>query len=310
MESINRYRGSLLGLACGDALGAPLEFSTPGTFAPLLEMTGGGPFHLPPGFWTDDTSMAMCLAESLLESRGFDPSDQLRRYVAWWRQGVWSSTGVCFDIGSTTAAALRLFEETSRPWCGSTAATSAGNGCLMRLAPVPLYFAATPELAIRRAADSSRTTHGARVCVDACRYFAGLLVGAVQGVPKAELLDPRYTPVRRLWDRDPLADEIDEVARGSFRRRSPPLICGSGYVVRCLEAALWAFFHSETFESGALKAVNLGEDADTTGAAYGQLAGSYYGEEGIPEKWLALLHRRGDIAAMAERLHAAAWPTA
>jgi ADP-ribosylglycohydrolase len=189
---------------------------------------GGGPFHLEPGHWTDDTSMALCLAESLIEKGGFDPADQMRRYVRWYGHGHLSATGRCFDIGVTTRAALNRFERNeSVPYAGE-AADRAGNGSIMRLASVPLFFASTPEEAIARAADSSRTTHGAREAVDACRYLAALLVGAVRGASKDELLAPRYTPVAGLRDREPLAPRIGEVAAGSFRRRDPPEIRGSG----------------------------------------------------------------------------------
>jgi ADP-ribosylglycohydrolase len=188
MELSARYRGSLLGLAAGDALGTTLEFRQPGTFAPLGDLVGGGPFNPPAGAWTDDTSMALCLAESLVECGGFDPVDQLARYVRWYRHGHLASTGRCFDIGNTVRATLERFERSREPYCGLTAAGTAGNGSLMRLAPVALAWARRPRDAIRIAADSSRTTHAGREAVDACRYLSALLVGAVQGVPKDELL--------------------------------------------------------------------------------------------------------------------------
>jgi ADP-ribosylglycohydrolase len=298
----DRYRGALLGLAAGDALGTTLEFKPPGTFAPITDMVGGGLFNLAPGQWTDDTSMALCLAESLIESNGFDPIDQLSRYVRWKRHGHHSSTGKCFDIGGTVLSALARFERYSLPWSGSTDEYSAGNGSIMRLAPVPLYFANDPEVAIARAADSSRTTHGAREAIDACRYLAGLIIGALQDRSKNDLLAPLFTPVAGLWDREPLAPKINDIAAGSFLRREPPQIKGSGYVVRSLEAALWAFAKSTSFEHGALLAVNLGDDADTTGAVYGQLAGAYYGVVGIPERWRSKLARLESFQSLAIRL--------
>lgn len=297
-----RYRGALLGLALGDALGTTLEFKEPGTFAPLDDLVGGGPFHLPAGAWTDDTSMALCLADSLLACGGFDARDQMARYVRWWRHGERSSTGTCFDIGNTVRAALARFEETGDPWAGSTDRYTAGNGSLMRLAPVPLYYADDPEAAVRRAADSSRTTHGARAAVDACRYYAGLLVGALRGVPKDDLLAPAYAPVEGLWARAPLCDEVAAVAEGSFRTKEPPAVRGTGYVVASLEAALWALHRSDTWRAGALLAVNLGDDADTTGAVYGQLAGALYGEAALPAAWRDRLHDADGIGALAERL--------
>lgn len=302
MDLIDRYRGALLGLACGDALGAPIEFSRPGTFPPVLDMQAGGPFDLPPGFWTDDTSMALCLAESLVERGGFDPRDQLARYADWWKNGRWSSTGVCFDIGATTRSALERFTRTGEGFCGVGDPKTAGNGALMRLAPVPLFFAENPGEATELAGESSRTTHGALASVDACRYFAALLLGCLEGVAKDELLGAHYSPVPGYWRLNPLCPEIDELALGAYRRRSPPAIRGGGYVVHSLEAALWAFCYSESFEQAVLKAVNLGDDADTTGAVCGQLAGAYYGAAAIPARWLDKLHRRDEIAALAERL--------
>ncbi len=302
MEPIERYRGSLLGLAAGDALGTTLEFRQPGSFAPVEDIVGGGPFGLNPGEWTDDTSMALCLAESLIECRGFDPTDQLRRYVRWYRQGHLSSRGRCFDIGGTTSSALRQFEQTGEAYCGSADTYSAGNGSIMRLAPVPLFFAGDPREAVARAADSSRTTHGAVEAVNACRYLAALIVGALQGASKEELLSDHYAPAAGLWDEEPLAPRIAEIAAGSFRRREPPEIRGGGYVVHSLEAALWAFDRSSSFREGALLAVNLGDDADTTGAVFGQLAGAYHGEPGIPREWRDRLAMRELIASMAERL--------
>ena len=299
----SRYRGALLGLAAGDALGTTLEFRPQGSFEPIDDFAGGGPFGLLPGQWTDDTSLALCLAESLVKRRGFDPVDQLERYVRWYRRGHLSSIGRCFDIGNTTRRALHEFERTRAPFCGPTDAASAGNGSIMRLAPVPLFFARDPEEAIARAADSSRTTHGAREAVDACRYLAGLIVGALDGASREELTGDSFSPVPGLWAREPLAPAISQVAAGSFRELDPPRIEGTGYVVRSLEAALWAFHRSRSFREGALLAVNLGDDADTTGAVYGQLAGAFYGEAAIPEGWRSQLAWAGTITDLADRLY-------
>ena len=299
----DRYRGSLIGLAAGDAVGTAVEFAAPGTFRPVDDMVGGGPFGLHPGEWTDDTSMALCLAESLVERRRFDPIDQLERYVRWYRHGHMSSNGACFDIGITVRGALERFVATREPWCGSTDPRTAGNGSLMRLAPVPHFFAADPAEALARSGVSSRTTHGARAAVDACRYFGALLAGAVSGVGKDELLAEMYAPVPGYWDAHPLCADIEEVARGSFRAKSPPEIVGSGYVVKSLEAALWAFHSTDSFRDGCLRAVNLGNDADTTAAIFGQLAGAVYGIGAIPDEWRILLARRGLIERLADSIH-------
>ncbi len=302
MQPIDRYRGCLLGLATGDAVGTTLEFKPPGTFTPIKDMVGGGPFALQPGQWTDDTSMALCLAESLIEYNGFDPTDQLQRYLQWCQVGHLSSTGQCFDIGNTVRKALMQFKRTGEPYCGSTDPRSAGNGSIMRLAPVPLFFAQNPEEAIEMSAESSRTTHGVATAVDACRYLGALIVGAVNGASREELLSSHYSPIPDYWDKNPLVDEIDEIAAGSFKHRQPPEIRGTGYVVKSLEAALWAFYHSQSFEEGCLLAVNLGDDADTTGAVYGQLAGAFYGEQGIPQSWRDKLAHHDLIEYFAEQL--------
>ncbi len=308
----DRFRGALLGLATGDAVGTTLEFTSPGAFTPVDDMVGGGPFHLRPGEWTDDTSMALCLAESLLACDGFDAADQMLRYVAWRDTGHLSSNGRCFDIGGTVSAALRRFQQTGDPYAGPTDRYSAGNGSIMRLAPVPLFYAADPARAIAMSGESSRTTHGAATCVAACRYLGGLIVGALSGATKTKLLAPFYRPGERSWPAAELPDEIAAVAAGSFRTTNPPVIRGSGYVVESLEAALWAFDRSTNFQEGCLLAANLGQDADTTAAVYGQLAGAYYGELGIPPRWLERLAHRELIAHFADALwrRAGVWPVA
>ena len=294
----DRFRGCLLGLAAGDALGTTLEFRSPGTFEAIDDMVGGGPFRLRAGEWTDDTSMALCLAASLTECGGFDARDQMERYVRWFREGYFSSTGRCFDIGNTTADALMRFERSGDPVAGSTDPRSAGNGSLMRLAPAAMFYAGHTAAAVAMAGESSRTTHGAEEAIDACRYFAALLVRALNGESK-----------RRLLAADTAADlalspAIAQVAAGSFKKREPPEIQGSGYVVKALEAALWAFHRGQDFRSGALLAVNLGDDADTTGAIYGQIAGAHYGADGIPAAWRQRLAMRDEIESLADRLFA------
>lgn len=302
MTQQQRYRGCLLGLAVGDAVGTTLEFKPPGTFTPIDNMTGGGPFALKAGQWTDDTSMALCLATSLVEKQAFEPADQMARYVHWYQDGYLSSTGSCFDIGNATREALHRFMTDGNPFAGSTNPFTAGNGSVMRLAPVPMRYRATPKKAIHLAGESSKTTHGAETAVSACHYFAALLIGALNGESKETLLAPHYTPIPNHWQQNPLAPDIAEVAGGSFKKRQPPDIVGSGYVVKSLEAALWAFHHSHDFREGCLLSANLGDDADTTAAIYGQIAGAYYGENGIPSKWRQILTLRSTIESLADQL--------
>ncbi|HWR44044.1 ADP-ribosylglycohydrolase family protein [Sporomusa sp.] len=296
----DRYRGALLGLAVGDALGVPLEFKAPGSFSPVTGLIGGGQHNLKPGVWTDDTSMALCLAESLISCQGFDPTDQMERYVRWYKDGYLSSTGHSFDIGNTVRTALDTYSRTRQPYAGSDNPHTAGNGSIMRLAPIPLAFGTNPCLAITLAADSSRTTHAAAEAVDGCRYLAALIIGALLGLDKTALLADAYTPLSDAWIH-PLSGKIADISSGSFKVKNPLEIRGTGYVADSLEAALWAFYHSNTFAQGALLAVNLGDDADT-GAVYGQVAGAYYGANAIPAEWLTTLYQREYIEKVADQL--------
>ena len=299
----DRYRGALLGLAVGDAVGTTVEFKPPGSFDPVTDMTGGGPFRLQAGQWTDDTSMALCLADSLLEIRGFDARDQIERYVRWWRTGYRSSTGYLFDIGIATSDALARFEDSGNPWSGSTDPYSAGNGSIMRLAPVVLAYASSPSLVMKMSLDSSRTTHGAEEATDACRYLGALISLALSGHPKEVILSKDAALSAVGLSSDDLAPNVSEVAGGSFIRKKPPQIEGDAYVVRTLEAALWAFHNTDDFEEGCLAVVNLGDDADTTAAVYGQIAGAYYGAPGIPKRWLEKLYARDEIVVLADDLY-------
>lgn len=300
----NRYRGSLLGLAVGDAVGTTLEFMPRGTFPRLTDMVGGGPFNLKPGQWTDDTSLALCLAESLVEQQGFVPVDQLQRYLMWWKNGYWSSTGKCFDIGNTTIAGLSHFSKTGEVVAPTSEPRMAGNGSIMRLAPVPMAFRLAGSQMHTRAEESSLTTHAAPVAVEAASYFSGLIAGALSGVDKDTLLDDFYSPAEGYFSpyRNPLETDIWEVAKGSFKEKSESEIRGSGYALHTLEAALWAFYHTDNYEEGLLKVVNLGEDTDTTGAVYGQLAGAFYGMDQIPQRWLNKVYMREEIISLADGL--------
>jgi ADP-ribosylglycohydrolase len=302
----DRRRGALFGLAVGDALGAAVEFESPGTFPPVTGFRGDGPHGLAPGEWTDDTSMALALADSLA-SRGWNLDDQLQRYVAWRRQGKYSVNGRCFDIGMTTGMALeRYVQQRDSNTCGDPHPRASGNGSIMRLAPVPIHFANLfpdhLEQLAQYAAESSKTTHASNQCLSACRYFALVLCGLMHGLPREVVLADNWPPLAELEDLQPLHPELREVAHGSFRRKSPSEIVGSGYVVESLEAALWAFHQAKDFREAALLAVNLGDDADTTGAVCGQLAGAHWGESGIPAQWRDELARREMIEEALEGL--------
>ncbi len=296
MDIQDRYRGALLGLACGDAVGTTVEFSPRGSFTPLTDMVGGGPFGLKAGQWTDDTSMAMCLAESLVRCGGFDARDQMNRYANWYQHGYWSSTGTCFDIGNATRGALHNFLTTGQPLAGNDDPGSAGNGSIMRLAPIVLRYLDAPDL-LEMAVLSSRTTHAAAECLDACRLFATVLARALHGQSKDDVLN--------LGTIDVSSEGLRDIAEGGYLSKSRDQIHGTGYVVQSLEAALWCFATTDTFADAVLAAANLGDDADTTAAVVGQVAGAFYGASGVPAHWLERVHQRADIEQLADALHAA-----
>ncbi len=283
---MDRYRGAMLGLAVGDALGVPLEFSQRDKGIVVKEMIGGGPFNLPRGYWTDDTSMACCLAYSLIKCMGFNAKHQMECYSYWYRYGAYSATGSCFDIGNTTRDAIEQFLKTGQEYSTDTDPMSAGNGSLMRLAPIALFYFDKFEDVVFYAAQSSRVTHAAVEAVDACRYFAALLFGALKGESKEVLLSERYSPVKGYWNKYPLSPAIDKIAAGEYKTKKRNEIHSTGYVVHTLEAVLWSFYRNETFREGLLEAVNLAGDSDTVGAIFGQLAGAFYGESSIPIDWI------------------------
>ena len=294
-----KHNNCLIGLAVGDALGCTLEFKKPGTFEPITTIQGGGVHKLEVGQWTDDTSLALCLAQSLIDCKGFDAKDQMQKYCKWDEEGYMSSTGECFDIGNTTLKALNKFRATGEPYSGMTEDSSAGNGSIMRLAPIPMYYSNNPEDALKYAALSSKTTHANVMCIDACRYMSGIIVGLLNGDSKVAVLSSMYSPVKDYIDNEPLCDAVKEVASGSFKDKQPPDIKGTGFIIKSLEAALWAFYTTNNFKDGALKAVNLGDDADTTGAVYGQIAGACYD---IPQEWLDVISMREKIMEISNQL--------
>lgn len=291
----DKYRGALLGLACGDAVGTSVEFRKRGSFSPVTDMQGGGPFNLPKGYWTDDTSMALCLATSLIECKGFDANDQMQRYLRWRDAGYLSSTGSCFDVGIATSLALSDFKKTGNPFSGNPDPYKAGNGCLMRLAPITLFFYPNRELVFQMSGESSRTTHGALECIEASQLFGAMLFKAIDGATKEDILFNHGLG-------NLSSAKLQSIADGLYLNKTASEIKGSGYVVESLEAALWCFQRTETFEAAILKATNLGDDADTTAAICGQLAGAFYGESRIPKHWLNQLYMKNEISELAEKL--------
>lgn len=291
----DRAMGAWMGLAVGDAVGTTIEFRARDSYAPLTDMVGGGPFGLRPGEWTDDTSMAWALAASLAANPDFDAADLMARFVAWRDSGEYGSNGRCFDIGNTVGPALSSFVRSGDPFAGPTGEFTAGNGSLMRLSPVALWGQGRGEGEVRRVArEQSRTTHGAPACLDACEAFAVMLLDAIDGRSRDDVL--------RDAGRTRAEGDVGAILAGNWRGKERSAIRSSGYVGASLEATLWCVERTDDFRSAVLLAANLGEDADTTAAITGQLAGALYGMSDIPDAWLAKLARREELNAAGEAL--------
>ena len=268
--------GCLLGLAVGDALGAPVEFCEPGTFLEIRDYTSGGAWNLPAGYWTDDTSMALALADSMLQCHDLVEADVMAKFGAWMQWGTYSSTGVCFDIGNTTRVNISRYLLSGIYQPASSENASASNGSIMRLAPIMTAWwhrADVHELAARQ----SMITHGNEACVACCRELALLCSQAIAGV-----------------------DVVTELR--TFAQQQTQVVSTSA-AVDTLIAAKWAVGSSNNFSEAVLRAVNLGGDADTVAAVAGQIAGSIWGMSGIPSHWISNLYDSQRLANLAEALY-------
>ena len=298
MQDAERHRdravGALLGLAVGDAIGASREFTRRDAMPPLREMVDGGHFSLRAGEWTDDTAMALCLADSILACRKLDQHDLLQRFCRWWRRGENSCTGSSFSIGITTYAALERYERSGDPIARNDDPSRASNGSLMRLAPVAICCHRERSAAEAMARQQSVTTHCAVAAVEACAFFAHMLLDAIEGLPRERVLRPREWPAH---------DDVAAIACGAWTQKRRADIHSSGYVIHTLEAALWSVARSADFRDAVLTAANLGDDADTVAAVTGQLAGALWGASGIPAAWIERLAWSERIRALGAALY-------
>lgn len=297
-EVQDRARGALVGLAVGDALGTTLEFKKrePEKKARHTEMIGGGPFNLLPGEWTDDTSMALALAETILRRGTVDYDDLMGRFAAWYTEGKYSSNGMCFDIGNTCRYSIERWI-TGKRQRGPVRNRAPTNGSIMRLAPVPIFALGDIKLCRSLAAEQSRATHKNVMCTQACQYLAEVLHDLI-------LTGQRY-PAMRARHLHKAETPIHEIAEGWYASKTRREIKSTGYVADTLEAALWAVYKTTTFEDAVALAVNLGDDADTVGAVTGQIAGALYGVNSIPTRWFNRLHDGIGIIKVADDLFTA-----
>lgn len=291
----DRYRGVLLGKAVGDALGATVEFMSRDAiqreYGELRDIIGGGWLKLPAGEITDDTQMAICIARSIVERQGFDAADVSRHFVAWYRSNP-------PDIGNTTVHALRQLAD-GIPWQEAGKNThqamrprDASNGSVMRCAPVAMLERLDPELNRHHSVDSSRITHANPLCTEGC-VVLNAAIATLLNEPNA---DP-VTVAGSVAASAEMLKALDEISR-----HSAETLDAGGYVLSTIQSALWAVTSHSTLEDAVVAAVNLGQDADTTGAVAGALAGAKWGASAIPERWLDVLIPRDELIDLADGL--------
>jgi len=301
-----RVVGGVLGLAVGDALGVPVEFKARERIrrSPVRGMIGFGSHGQPAGTWSDDTSLALCSVESLLG--GFDVEDTGKRFVRWLYEGHWTARGDVFDYGTTTAGAIgRIRRGSPAGQAGATDERSNGNGSLMRILPHALYFRSGPvEQMLDAVHCASAITHAHAISLVACGIYGLIVRNLLAGVEPVPAYKDACEAARPAYEGTEMGDHLkkfDRFLSGTLHLLPEAEIRSGGFVVETLEAAVWSFLTTGSYEAVVLRAVNLGEDTDSTGAVVGGLAGVHYGTAGIPCEWLEVLARRGDIEALAER---------
>lgn len=304
MNLVDRMLGALFGLVVGDALGVPVEFRGREELKkhPVVDMRGHGTHDQPRGTWSDDTTMALCIATSLTE-KGYDPLDQMLRFQRWLREAYLTPHGVVFDVGNATRAAIERFGRglPQAQWGGREERDN-GNGSLMRLLPLSLYLAdQDTETIVARSQEASALTHAHPRSQLCCAYFSLLVRELLMNQPLPHAMDlaaAKLTP----FVTEEEEDQLQRLLTGDVLQATEDEIRGSGYVLDCLEASLWCCHHEYSFEGAVLRAVNLGEDTDTTGAVTGALAGLIHGQEGIPPEWFQSLARRYEIEQICRKL--------
>jgi ADP-ribosyl-[dinitrogen reductase] hydrolase len=298
-----RFTGSMLGLAIGEAVAAATQGLVRGEFAPVTGLTGGGPSKLPRGAWGDDTAMALCLADSLLAKADFDPRDQVARYQRWQTEGYLSATGLCIGIEANTAKALGAARWRRQAYAGSHDPTQLDPEPLARVAPVVLYFQANAAQAVERAAESARTISQAPLVLAATRCAAVILQRMLVGQDRSALLALDRRGV--VLPPGPESARLAAIVDGKFRSSRIEALRPDGDIIDVLECALWVLWHARDFRDAVLMAANLGGRSDVIAACVGQIAGARFGLASIPAEWLGVLARREIIAEFADRLYAA-----
>lgn len=300
---ITKARGCLVGLACGDYLGMPYEFGLPQKIReyfsshklkPISSSIGTRVF--PPGFYTDDTSLTICLAESLIEN-GFDTKDQFKRFKKWFYEGYATPFGdKAFGVGMRTLQSLTKQSEDNLPTEITDDPKAGGNGALMRCAPIGIRYSQSPDQLTSNSLLSAIITHNNTIASWSCVILNSFISYALKGMDKKDF---RNLLLNNIKD---LPKELKDLLKADLNQRKEDQLQTSGYSLHTLAIALFSFFNTDNFEDCITKAIALGGDSDTQGAVTGALAGAYYGEKAIPTVWRTTLMRREYIEKLAERL--------
>lgn len=313
----NTVKAGIFGVCIGDTLGVPVEFKRREELkqSPVSDMRAFGSHHQPAGTWSDDSSLTLCLADSLCD--GYNVEEMALKFLQWYNEEIWTPHERVFDIGIATSQAIRRISKGTPPTlCGGTSEFDNGNGSLMRILPLLFYIKDLPiEERFDKVKEVSSITHGHIRSVLACFIYLEFALEILNKKEKWEAYKAMQKTVREFLDHNPICsqNEMDKFHRilelkvGDYDLILLPTlqeeeISSSGYVLSSLEASLWCFLNSESYSEAVLKAVNLGEDTDTTGAITGGIAGIYYGFENIPEEWIEVLARKKDIEKLCEKL--------
>ncbi len=298
--------GGILGLAVGDALGVPVEFKSRESLRrnPVTDMIGRGTHNQPPGTWSDDTSLTLCLLESLT-SRTVDYADIMKRFLSWIDEGKYTAHDEVFDVGIATRKALQRFKNGAEPiQCGGKSEYDNGNGSMMRILPLAFYLHTIDEKSVDVIHDVSSLTHAHRRSHIACGIYLMIAESLLEALDLKIAIDSGLEKAEEYYgNKKEYAEDLKPYKRlfkNGFERLPEREIKSSGYVVDTLEAALWCLLNTGNYRDCVLKAVNLGEDTDTVAAVAGGLAGMLYRVSGIPKEWLNQLARRDYIEKLCE----------
>lgn len=305
----NIVKAGILGVCIGDALGVPVEFRSREQLkrSPVTKMRALGTHRQPAGTWSDDSSLTLCLAESLCQE--YNLEDIATKFLQWYNAEIWTPHGRVFDIGIATRQAIYKISKGYTPQlCGGTNEFDNGNGSLMRILPLLFYIKDFPiEQRFDKVKDVSSLTHAHIRSVISCFIYLEFLLEILNGAEKFEAYQKTKSTVKYFLDNNPICsqgemDKFDRILNNNIFEYDEDKISSSGYALHSLEASLWCFLNSENYSEAVLKAVNLGEDTDTTGAITGGIAGIYYGFKNIPEEWVSELVRKDDIENLCSKL--------